>query len=524
MDDVAGDLGLDVSTVQQQLFPLFKMGMVARTESLPYRYEATELGLSALAKGPGRIASAVALVATIGACALLSGKLEYNFYSDFHHTPVCSTYDGKFPSDIFHDRSAREPSPPSLTRNGAPPRARRTAGAHRRRSETGGLESPGQTAGARQRRKSGAQLSITTMTEQQPPLFSIVGAGDGWKAFLLAGSSDMTLRSFADQQIARMKREGKTCRKLAGEYERHLLKAFGDRKLSELEVAWFVAWAKYLVAPPPHGRGLERSTTIKMLAHVKTLLEEAVTSKLVAYNPARIPRGSLPRPRAHDELEHARAIFSVGEMRRIMFDRRCDFGDRLFRGLLLLSGMRFGEGAAFRWNDVRPTPMVGELDMLVVWRALDPEKHTAKETKAGAYLYVPVHPRLAELLADARAWWRETFRRDPKPEDLIAPYANRRGHPRARVEVLELRHFKRDLARLNIRPRKIHFTRHTFISQLAAVADVRITRRFTHVTRKRDGDEAGAFGTYVARDWDQRCRELLKLQIEPPLSQLDLFT
>src|SRR5690606_7684638 len=81
--------------------------------------------------------------------------------------------------------------------------------------------------------------------------------------------------------------------------------------------------------------------------------------------------------------------------------------------------------------------------------------------KTGATRVVPVHPTLAQVLAD---WKRSGFEgylgRAPRPEDFIVP-----SHiGRYRTRGTTLRNLQRDCGVSGITARRTHDTRHTFIS------------------------------------------------------------
>jgi len=97
--------------------------------------------------------------------------------------------------------------------------------------------------------------------------------------------------------------------------------------------------------------------------------------------------------------------------------------------------------------------------------------------------------------------------RAPRPNDLIVP--SRRGDHRSANHMLKK--FHADLKRLDLRERRQHDLRRTFISLcLGDGASKDILRWITHAP---EGDVVDDYTTLV---WQPLCREVAKLQISLP--------
>ena len=128
-----------------------------------------------------------------------------------------------------------------------------------------------------------------------------------------------------------------------------------------------------------------------------------------------------------------------------------------------------------------------------------------ERTKTQVPRYIPVHPTLARILAEWKlAGWERAYDRAPNPEDLIVPTRNltERPSPDAQHALLL------DLAALNIRPRRGHDLRRTFIT-LAQVDGARrdLLETITH------GPRGDIINVYTTFPWPALCAEVQKLNV-----------
>lgn len=123
---------------------------------------------------------------------------------------------------------------------------------------------------------------------------------------------------------------------------------------------------------------------------------------------------------------------------------------------------------------------------------------------------VPVHPVLARVLdAWRQEGWERKQGRPPTADDLVVP--SRRGEHR-RDPVVHAQ-FLEDLELLGLRGRRVHDTRHTFIS--LALADGADRDKLAWVTHGPKGD---IVSLYTTLPLESLCTEVAKLKVElrPP--------
>jgi integrase len=356
----------------------------------------------------------------------------------------------------------------------------------------------------------------------QLPLLAVPSAEPEWLQFLPQHAPAELYRDLVARHVARLKAEGKPWRDIQAAFDRHLLPAFGDMPVGQLESRHFITWARWALARGGADRTpLARATVQKLLSFAAGPLNDAVLARTLPFNPAHLPRGALGEPEAVDELELAREVPTLADMAGLIFDRRIDFERRLFWGLVLLTGARFGEAAALTWRYVVAHEPLNEITYEVAYDSR--ARRVAPTTKTGTSKHVPIHPDLQELLDEARrAWWPATFGRAPSDVDLVAPKMARRGRPAIRDESSTLRAWKGDLELLGARARKLHRSRDAFITRLTeAGADRKVVKRLTHPERR---SSATSFDRYLHTDWIPRCKAVLCLRLERRSPQLDLFS
>jgi integrase len=238
---------------------------------------------------------------------------------------------------------------------------------------------------------------------------------------------------------------------------------------------------------------------------LRRALDEAVLRELLPANPCAPVRGKVPT--IVDKSPDAREtwICTRAEVWALLTDSRVNAVRRVVYAIEFLTGCRPGEMAALTWRDLddSTTP----LWRLTIRRAVKSVSRRIGQTKTLAVKPVPVHPRLAEVLA---AWrdtgWTAFVGRAPTPSDLIVP--NQAGTPRSVQR--GNRDFKRDLAKLGFRERHHYCTRHTFITLTqddGGAPDV--LRWITHAPPR------GAYEGYTRGQWGRLCEELARLRINP---------
>jgi integrase len=128
-----------------------------------------------------------------------------------------------------------------------------------------------------------------------------------------------------------------------------------------------------------------------------------------------------------------------------------------------------------------------------------------KETKTEVIREIPVHPVLAQLLAQWKlSGWKKLMERELKGDDLIIPTL--RGEHRKVNSALKA--FHRDLETLGLRKRRHYDSRRTFISMaLDGGASKDVLRYITHPS------PTDAFDLYKTPSWEARCAQVLCLKV-----------
>ncbi len=206
-------------------------------------------------------------------------------------------------------------------------------------------------------------------------------------------------------------------------------------------------------------------------------------------------KGVLPKKVDKDPDWRATAIYDRAEIETLIFDRRLLQDRRVLYALKALAGLRHSEAARLRWShfNQRLEPLAG-LNL--------------GKTKTGVPRSIPVHPTLDVLLTEWKAaGWERIYGRPPTSDDLIVPTRNMtiRESPESQHALHE------DLALLNLRARRGHDLRRTFIT-LAEVDGARkdILEAISHCPR---GDIVSVYTTFP---WPALCEEVRKLKIDPP--------
>jgi integrase len=186
-----------------------------------------------------------------------------------------------------------------------------------------------------------------------------------------------------------------------------------------------------------------------------------------------------------------------------MTDARVPPDRQVLYALEHLTGARFSEIAAARWLawDRKRKP----LGCLSIAYSRDLYSGRDKAVKTGVPREVPVHPRLAKILAD---WWERGFKehygRPPTLDDRIVPT---RGF-KARDPRNNWTRHDEDCTALEIRRTRQHDARRTFISALRnAGVPADVVNWITH------GREQTVQGQYTEPAWKVLCDAVRNLPI-----------
>lgn len=268
----------------------------------------------------------------------------------------------------------------------------------------------------------------------------------------------------------------------------HVLPALGPLPLHAVTVDDVrAAFSKLQLAP---------RTVLATYGGLQRLFASAIAAELLDANPCVLTGAELPARADKDRAWRATAVFTRAEAQLLLGHHRLPLNARLLYAFGLLAGLREGEIAALRWSDVEQRE---PLNALRVHSSFSRANGAVKSTKTDQPRLVPVHPRLAELLAE----WRKNL---ASPADLVL--ANRRGGMLSDHTVG--RWLGRDLQLLGLRPRRFHDTRRTFIS--LALSDGARKDVLRWVTHSGAGD---VFDLYVTLPWPPLCEAVAALQLAP---------
>ena len=249
------------------------------------------------------------------------------------------------------------------------------------------------------------------------------------------------------------------------------------------------------------GEKLAPRTVRHIYGLLRRMFKSAVIDEHIAASPVVVEKNTLPKNIDKDPAWRSTAIFERDELVMLISDERISLHRRIMNALEGLAGVRHGEAAGLRWRDYDPG--CKPLGKLVVCRSYERDGTKTQMTRE-----VPVHPTLATLLD---AWksdgWARTYKRSPKPEDLIVPTANFTARSAANT----LKQFKKELELLGLRDRRGHDLRRTFIT-LAQVDGARrdVLKPLTHP------GEADIVGLYTTFPWPTICAEVAKLRVVLP--------
>lgn len=279
--------------------------------------------------------------------------------------------------------------------------------------------------------------------------------------------------------------------------------AFGSMPVGELEPAVVVAWLRLEAS-----RDRAPKTMRKALWLLRKVLDRCVLAGALKRNPARdLPTDVVPRNRVRDPGRSAVEVLAPSEVRAVL---EADLPEnfRALLALLVLAGLRFGEGAEVRWGDFALREPRAQLTISRQWHTKD---RAVRETKADSVRRVPVHPALERALARAYAWHERTFRRAPSPSDLVAPWIDVEHRVLHWREQTALAWWHRGAAALGLRRTRLHGLRHTFISTLInAGARENVVFALTHTLSSGRKDAR----TYVHYSWPTLCRAVDRFDLD----------
>src|SRR5215212_1864676 len=277
-------------------------------------------------------------------------------------------------------------------------------------------------------------------------------------------------------------------------YERtcsnHLIPFFGRVKLRDLGAAHVRAFKARKIE-----ESLNPNTIGVMQGVLSTALNQAVDDGLIPSNPASRVKKAVKReqaPMRSLSLEEASRLLGAAVGTR----------DEALLILALRTGMRQGELAALRWEDVDLT----DKPSIVVWRSADTRTKTrVSTTKTGKERKIHIGPRTVEVLKAHRARQLEERMAATSWADPGVVFPNMKGKIRRRDSVV--RSLRRTLKEAGLPVDvRFHDLRHTAgtlalrqgvplhtVSRMLGHSDPAMTlRRYAHVLEDMSEDAARA--------------------------------
>lgn len=317
--------------------------------------------------------------------------------------------------------------------------------------------------------------------------------------------SGMTVAQYAERWLTERKARG--VRDIATERSRirlHVLPQIGALALGTVKpvmIKAMVATWRQALAP---------RTVRNVFTLVRGIFADALDEELVDKDPTAIHAKYLGEAGDADPEWRATAIYSREEVDMLMTDPRIPVDRRVLYAVTYLGGLRLGEAAGLRWRHLQAA---APLDRLLIALSYD------GRTKTDQPRAVPVHPVLARVLQLWRSQiYAEVIGHEPEADDLVIPSAESLGgngsHKHRAAGTMRTKNqvgkrFTRDLAVLELRHRRFHDLRRTFISLAQADgANPGHLESVTHTPASRK-----AFDLYTSIPWSSKCAAVAALRI-----------
>lgn len=333
----------------------------------------------------------------------------------------------------------------------------------------------------------------------------------------------LTVTRLADKWLARKEAKGiSTVDNYRSKLRVHILPIIGDMRADEVRIEHI---EKVMAAVAC--KELANKTQRRIYETMHAMFGWAVP-RLLETSPCGIKGEDLPEDIYKKPNFQAEAEFTRKEVLAIVTSPLIPIDRRIFYAVMFLSGMRVGEASALLVRHYqRDTEPLGKL---LVGHSYNTPKGLVTRTKTKVDRVIPVHPELARLLIWwLEVGWAEMMGRQPAPGDVLIPTRNG-GHRDSNTTWKQLngepgrvgrvkRNGERgkrgkpnpgDLARLGLPRRRVHDTRHTFVTiMLDDGARPDLLQLITH------GPGRKIMAQYTARPpWKALCAEVLKLEID----------
>lgn len=317
-----------------------------------------------------------------------------------------------------------------------------------------------------------------------------------------ASAPILTLAEAAEEWHQRRKARGsRTSTNDRGYLNNHILPVFGHRAVGEIRVADVRRWVDDLCQ-----KDIAPRTIRHIYAAMRKLYADLLVDEVVDRTPCVLGREHLPPDTDNDPEWRSTAVFGPAEVVVLITSEMIPDDRRMMYAILFFTGARLSEAIGLKWKDIEPA---APMRKLLIRRQTE-----GRATKTKVTRQIPIHPYLDRLLET----WRHggaarLLGRMPGHEDPLIP-SRKDGRERDHFSVSRRR--VHDLARLGLRPRRLHDTRRTFVTQArAGGARPDVLRVLTH-TSSRD-----MMDIYTSLPWATLCDAVMCLKYEVASGQPD---
>lgn len=323
-----------------------------------------------------------------------------------------------------------------------------------------------------------------------------------------AESGALTVKAYADEWIGKRRERGvATVNDEETRLRLHVLPLIGHMAIADVRPKHIrdlvlALRAKTSDAPKCKDDKLAPRTVLHCFATVRRLFKSAIIDEHIAATPVVVEKGILPKNVDKDPAWRSTAIFDRAELVTLISDPRIPPDRRVLHTLKGPCALRHGEAAGLTIGAY--DPRCRPLGKLTVSRSYERDGTKTQITRE-----VPVHPAAAAILDEWIATgWRQTYGRDPRPEDLLVPTLRMKARKAADADD----DFVADLGTLGLRHRRGHDLRRTLIT-LAQVdgASRDVLKSITHGL-----SEADVMNLYTTFPWPTMCEAIACVRIELP--------
>jgi len=320
-------------------------------------------------------------------------------------------------------------------------------------------------------------------------------------------ATPITVESYFQQWI-QQREDKRTVKDQATHIRKHVLPVLGGHALSDLKIRNVRQWMQKLKK-----KDLSPKTVRNIYGTFSKMCVHAVQDELLNANPCKLNERDLPDRIDSPKFNRHKAVFSVDEVVQIITSPLIPLRRRVFYAAAFLTGQRVGEVAGLNWGDYFPDEK--PLGRLSVNKQFHTKYRDITFTKTGATREVPVHTVLARFLEEWRnVEWPKTFGRKPTKQDILIPNVTETESETKpiywRTDSLR-KYFKKDLARLGLRTRRVHDCRRTFISLAGDGNASQDSIRWVTHARSKD-----IVAQYTTCSWSRLCSVVEAIKLPMP--------